>query len=212
MPELTAWGGVALALVVVAGSLLVIGGDWRIGLLALLVEYAAAAVLIAPLVLVAVVAVKLLVGLLVVAILTLTGWQLDFGRPDAGGGSAWRRRFSVPTGFAFRVMATLMVAVAATYLASQPGLALPGLDQYPSVNVAAYVLMALGLLNLGLTEEQINAGLGLLSLLMGFELFYAALEPALAVVALLAAVQLGIGIAVSYLAMLQYAAPEGPAA
>ncbi|MEP7356408.1 MAG: hypothetical protein ABI847_04165 [Anaerolineales bacterium] len=212
MPELNAWGGVALALVVVAGSLLVIGRDWRIGLLALLIEYVAAAVLIAPLVLLAVVAVKLLVGLLVVAILTLTAWQVDFGRPGADGTSAWRRRFDVPTGFAFRVMATLMMAVAATYLANQPGLALPGLDQYPSVNVAAYVLMALGLLNLGLTEEPINAGLGLLSLLMGFELFYAALEPALAVVALLAAVQLGIAIAVSYLAMLQYSAPESPAA
>jgi hypothetical protein len=212
MPELANWGGAALALLVVAGSLLVIGGDWRLGLMALAVEYAAAAVLIAPLVLLEVVAVKLLVGLMVVGILTLTTWQLDFGRPHESGGSAWRRRFKLPTGFAFRAMATLMVAVVATYVASQPGLTLPGLDQFPSVNTAACLLTALGLLNLGLTEEPINAGMALLTLLIGFELFYAALEPALAVVALLAAVQLGIAVAVSYLAMLQHASPESPAA
>ncbi len=211
MPALANWGEAALALLVVAGSLLVIGGDWRLGLMALSVEYAAAAVLVAPLVLLEVVAVKLLVGLIVVAILTLTTWQLDFGRPQGAGGSAWRRRFKLPTGFAFRAMATLMVAVVATYVASQPGLTLPGLDQFPSVNTAACLLIALGLLNLGLTEEPINAGMALLTLLIGFELFYAALEPALAVVALLAAVQLGIAIAVSYLAMLQHASPESAA-
>ena len=89
---------------------------------------------------------------------------------------------------------------------------MPGLDKYPSINTAAYSLMALGLLNLGLTEEPINAGMGLLTLLIGFELFYAVLEPALAVVALLAGVQLGIAVAVSYLALLQHAGPESPAA
>ena len=61
MPELANWGGAALALLVVAAGLLVIGGDWRLGLMALAVEYAAAAVLIAPLVLLEVVSVKLLV-------------------------------------------------------------------------------------------------------------------------------------------------------
>jgi hypothetical protein len=210
MPGLANWGGAALVLLVVAGSLLVIGGDWRLGLIALAVQYAAAALLIAPLVLPEVVAVKLLVGLMVVGILTLTTWQLDFGRPQESGGSAWRRRFKLPTGFAFRAMATLMVAVVAAYIASQPGLTMPGLDQFPSVNTAACLLIALGLLNLGLTEEPINAGMALLTVLIGFELFYAALEPALAVVALLAGVQLGIAIAVSYLAMLQHASPEGP--
>jgi hypothetical protein len=210
MPVLSNWGSAALAVLVIAGSLLVIGGDWRLGLMALAVEYLAAAVLIAPLVLSEVVAVKLLAGLIVAAILALTTWQLDFGRPQDGGGSAWRRRFKLPTGFAFRAMATLMVAVAVTYVASQPGLTLPGLEKFPSINTGACLLMALGLLNLGLTEEPINAGMALLTVLIGFELFYAALEPALAVVALLAAVQLGIAVAVSYLALLQHTSPESP--
>jgi hypothetical protein len=212
MPQLAGAAGLAVVLLVVAGSLLVIGSDWRLGLIALAVEYGAAVVMIAPLVLLEVVAVKLLVGLMVVAILTITGWQLDFGRPHSNDGAAWRRRIHVPTGFAFRAMATLMVVVVATYIAGQPGLALPGLDQFPSINAGAFILMVLGLLNLGLTEEPIKAGMGLLTLLIGFELFYAALEPALAIVALLAGVQLGIAIAVSYLAALERAALEEPAA
>ena len=146
---------------------------------------------------------------MVVAILIMTGWQLNFGRPVTPGVSPWQLRFEVPTGLPFRVMATLMVVVVATYIAAQPSLILPGLEALPTINAASYLLMALGLLTLGLTEEPINAGMGLLTLLIGFELFYAALEPALAVVALLAGVQFGIAFAVSYLAMLQHSAPEG---
>ena len=53
-----------------------------------------------------------------------------------------------------------------------------------------------------------NAGLGLLTLLTGFELIYAAVEPSLAVVALLAGVDFAVALAVSYLAFVRYAAPE----
>jgi hypothetical protein len=78
--------------------------------------------------------------------------------------------------------------------------------------MASYLLMALGLLGLGLTEEPMNAGMALLTLLNGFELFYAAVEPSLAVVALLAAVAFGIVLAVSFLAGRQYAPTETPVA
>jgi hypothetical protein len=97
-----------------------------------------------------------------------------------------------------------MVAVAALYLSGQPNLALPGLDTGSAINSASYLLMALGLLNLGLTEEPMGAGFGLLTLLLGFETFYAAVEPSLAVVALMAAVQVSVALAVSYLAGLQH--------
>lgn len=201
----------ALVGVVLAAGLLVIVTDWRPRLAALAGVYVGAAILVTQLVVLDVAVVKLIVGLLVVGILALTSWQSNLGQaPGAPGPAAMpaRRRFEVPTGLPFRFMAALMVVVAAFYVASQPQLALPGLDQAPAVNIASYLLMALGLLNLGLTEEPLSAGMGLLTLLVGFEIFYAAVEPSYAIVALLAAVEFGIAMAVSYLAVLRYTPPE----
>jgi hypothetical protein len=104
-------------------------------------------------------------------------------------------------------MATLMFVIAAIYLASQPNMVLPGLQVVPAINNASYLLMALGLLNLGLSEEPMRAGTGLLTLMTGFEIFYAAVEPSLAIIALLAAAEFGVALAVSYLTVLQHSHP-----
>jgi hypothetical protein len=66
--------------------------------------------------------------------------------------------------------------------------------------------MALGLLSLGLTEEPLNAGIGLFMFLAGFQILYTALESARTIVALLAAVDFALALTVSYLALLRYAA------
>lgn len=189
-----------------AALLLVLAHDWRLSLVALAVEYLGVAVLLRQLVVMDVALVKVFVGLLVVTIFTLTGAQLGFGRAPTAPGGRPRLRFEVPTGFAFRLMAMLMVLAFAVYIANQPQLTLPGLNDRPLLNMASYLLMTLGLLSLGLTEEPMNAGMALLTLLNGFELFYAAVEPSLAVVALLAAVAFAIALAVSFMAIRQYAA------
>ena len=202
----------ALAAMLLAAALLVIVTDWRLSFVALLVEYNGAALLVTQLVLPEVALVKTLVGLLVVTLLAVTGWQAGFGLglvPEGDVVPPTRRLgFEVRTGLAFRTLAVLMVAVAAAYIASQPRLALPGLADSPALNTASYVLMGLGLLNLGLTEEPMNAGMGLLTLLIGFEMFYVAVEPSLAVAALLAGVHFAIGLAISYLALLHYAGEQ----
>jgi RsiW-degrading membrane proteinase PrsW (M82 family) len=64
-------------------------------------------------------------------------------------------------------------------------------------------LIAMGLLGLGLTEEPLKAGMLLLAVLMGFELYYSAVEPALAVMALLAAMNFAIALAACYLAVIK---------
>jgi hypothetical protein len=202
----------ALVALLLAGSLLVVLSDWRAGLAALLVEYVATAALLTQLVIVEVALVKLITGLLVVTILTLTGWQLNFGRPATPGQAAWQARLEAPTALPFRLMAVIMAVVSALYVAGEPQFVLPGLDQAPAANVASYLLMALGLLNLGLTEDPIRAGLGLLTLLLGFETFYAAVEPSLAVIALIAAVETAVALAVSYLAALQHSEGEAESA
>jgi hypothetical protein len=189
-----------------AAGLLVVVGDWRISIAALAVVYGGVAVLVLPLVLPEVAGAKFMVGVLIVCILVLTGGQLNFGRPatvEAAPRSDAPRRplFEAATSFPFRLAAAVMVGLAAWYLATQPAYVLPGLEAAPAINTASYLLMALGLLKLGLTEEPINAGLGLLVLLLGFELFYAAVEPSLAIMALLAGVEFAIALAVSYLAI-----------
>jgi hypothetical protein len=190
-----------------SATMLVLFNDWRIRLAALAFQYTAATALVLQLVLPVVGAAKLIVGMLVVSILTLTASQFGFGRTREEAAAEARtslRRFEVPTGFPFRVFVTLMVGAAAVYLASQPALALPGLQRAPVLNTSSYLLMAFGLLNLGLTEDPMRAGMGLLTLMTGFEVFYVAVEPSLAIVALLAAVEFGIALAVSYLTALQY--------
>ncbi len=191
-----------------AAGLLVVVTDWRLSYAALLIVYISVAVLIAPLVLFEVVLAKFLVGLLVVGILTLTGAQLRFGRSAEPASPRWRLPFQAPTNLPFRVAAAAMAAAAAWYLAAQTGFVLPGLDDVPATNTAALLLLSLGLLNLGLTEEPMNAGLGLLVVFLGFELFYAAVEPSLAIMALLAGVEFAIALAISYLAVVGHRPPD----
>jgi hypothetical protein len=59
--------------------------------------------------------------------------------------------------------------------------------------------MGMGLLHLGISEEPFRVGMALLTTLAGFEIIYAAVEPSLAVLALMGAMHIGIAIIVSYL-------------
>ncbi len=210
-----------LAGLILTASALVIFNDWRLSFTALAAQYILAAALIAQIVVWQVAIVKVLVGLLVIGIFVLTGREANFGRlrrappaPDEDADAAappfrlTRRplRFEFPTNFPFRLLAAVMGVVAAWYTANQPGFELPGLPL--GLNIAGYVLIALGLLNLGLTEEPMNAGMGLLTGLIGFEMLYAVFEQSLAVAGLLAAVEFGVALAVSYLALLQDVAAE----
>jgi hypothetical protein len=205
------WFTPALVVLLGAAGVLVVFTDWRLSFVALGLEYVGAAVLVTQLAVPEVAAVKLVGGLLVVGILALTGWQANFGRSVAGQATDEDQAIPerVPTGLPFRVMAALMIGLAALYVAGQPAFTLPGLEGAPELNTASYALMALGLLNLGLTEEPLNAGMGLLTVLIGFEIFYVAVEPALAIVALLAGVEFAVALAASYLVVVQRGSTEG---
>ena len=60
-------------------------------------------------------------------------------------------------------------------------------------------LICLSFLHLGLCEEPLRVGVGLLTFLSGFEITYSILEPSLAVVGLLACVHVGIALVCGYL-------------
>jgi hypothetical protein len=204
----------ALICLLLAAATLVLFNDWRLRLAALAVQYVAAAILVTQVVRVEVAFAKFVAGCLVVAILVITASRFNLDTsgltelPAGADDMPRARRFEVPTGFPFRLMATLMFVIAAIYLATRPNMVLPGLQVAPAINIASYLLMALGLLNLGLSEEPMRAGTGLLTLLTGFEIFYAVVEPSLAIVALLAAAQFGVALAVSYLTVLQHSGQD----
>lgn len=203
----------------ITGAILTLTVDWRMSFAALAVQYALVAVLLTQTVDVPVAAVKGLAGVLVVMILTLTGQQVDFARvararrevrsaatriTDLRDRFAQLRRIELQTNFPFRVVAVLLAAAIVGYLVVEQGVAFPGVPI--GLTFAGGLLVALGLLSLGLTEEPMNAGMGLLMALSGFELIYLSLERSVAVVALLAGLHFGLAIAASYLALLRYAA------
>jgi hypothetical protein len=103
---------------------------------------------------------------------------------------------ALPSGWIFRMIAVLLVSTAALGAGKNP---LLEIDTDPLIVAASILLGGLGLLQLGLKETPMGIGVGLLTLLSGFEIFYSVLEPSIAVLGLFAAVHVGIGIAVSIL-------------
>ena len=102
----------------------------------------------------------------------------------------------------FNLLAALLVAVAA-YTAM---LRIPLPEVPADVSLACYGLVGLGLLLIGLSEAPMQAGIGVLTFLAGFDLFYVALEPSLAVAALLGALSFTIALVMAYLRTAEAAA------
>ena len=194
----------ALVGVFLTAALVSLMTGWRLRFAVLAAQYLLTATLWQ------VAAVKAVVGLLVVAILGLSGRQVSLSRKAAEtaaeatppGRLAALRRIEFQTNLPFRSVAVLLVTVATWYLVTESGYALRELPL--SLNLAGYLLITLGLLSLGLTEEPMSAGIGLLMVLSGFEVLYAPIERSLKVAALLAAVNFGVALAISHLALLRY--------
>jgi hypothetical protein len=67
------------------------------------------------------------------------------------------------------------------------------------VIAGSLLLIGAGVVHLGVTSDTLNVILGLLTMLTGFEILYAAIESSILVAGLLAVTNLGLGIAGSYL-------------
>jgi hypothetical protein len=132
----------------------------------------------------------LVTGLACVGILTVglsrAGWSPE---PAASA--------NLPRGRAFRLAAILLFGTAAWGL-SDPFAAVV-LGDSPTRVTCALVVLAIGMLHLGVGREQGAVGVGLLTTLVGFEILYTGLEPALAVRAVLAGIMMGIALVTSVL-------------
>jgi hypothetical protein len=122
---------------------------------------------------------------------------LAVGFERSGWPSGTVRGGPLPGGRGFRAATILLVGVAVW------GLTIPYASTIAPMSAArltsAAMILAMGLLQLGLSQEQGAAGLGLLTTLAGFEFFYTALEPSLALRAALAGIMLAIALISSIL-------------
>jgi hypothetical protein len=200
-------GELAVVGLLLTGAAMVLLGDWRASLLALLGQYVLAGLILSRLVLPEVALIKVLVGALICPMLYLAarqaGWQTARSSLDQ---PLAERVF--PGGLTFRLLAvTLMTLLAVAMHRAYPPPAVP-----PAIGLASYWLMLQGLLILMLTEEPLKAGQGLLMGIIGFELLYALLERSLALVWMWAVINLLVTLAISYLAVVRSAgSPEGEA-
>jgi hypothetical protein len=100
-----------------------------------------------------------------------------------------------PTNWLFRLLAILLLSLVLYSV----------YRRFPLPNIAADIapsclwLAMIGLFVLVLTSEPLPAGMGLLTLVSGFGLYYDTMSPGLAGVGLLAAVDLVMGLAISHL-------------
>lgn len=193
-----------VGLVITAGLIVVIR-DWRLSLAALLGQYVLVGLLLTRLIQPRVALTKVLIGDLVCVVLYLTARLVSQGeresaleQEDADDSRALLHAIRGETSaadFAFRLLVTLFVGLAVYSLSRRYPL-----PEIPSdIGFACYWLASLGLLGLMLTEEPLKVGMGLLTLITAFELFYSALERSLSVAGFLGIANFLIALAVAYL-------------
>lgn len=204
----------AVSVMLTAGVIVVIK-DWRASLLAMVIQYVIVGLLLMSAIRMELALIKTLVGALLCVILYMTARRVEWGRPpprsvqeeeknESAGAPA--SQWTLPTELPFRFLAALLVLVAAYGGATS----FPLPDVSEAIGLAAYILAALGLLAMGLTDEPLKAGLGLLTFFAAFELFYTVLEPSLIVVGFLGLSNFLIALAIAYLTVARHALLNPP--
>jgi len=192
--------------ILITAGLLVVSRDWRLNVTALTSQYFFVVLLLTRLIRPEVAAVKGLIGWMICMVFYLTERRASaLEQASAAGDTApatRRRRWIISARASFCLLAGISVSVAAyTAVLRIPLPEVPG-----DITLACYLLASLGLLLIGLSEAPMQVGLGLLTFLSGFDLFYVALEPSLAVAGLLGAVSFLIALATAHLRVAQVTA------
>jgi hypothetical protein len=201
-----------LGLAVTAGFLIIVA-DWRGSVLALIAQYLLAGLLLTRVIRPEIALIKALIGAMICLVLYVTarrvGWEY---LPVAADEHPGRFLLALTGGTPFRIMAALM----ALSLAYTAALRAPLSNVPVEVTFGVFTLGMMGVFNIALADEPLKGGMGLLTVITGFELYYSSIEQSLTVVGLLGVVNFMIALAVSYLTTAQ-AAPlpeeendEGP--
>jgi hypothetical protein len=185
--QVLAWAGVGIVAATSTGILLAREWRWHLGLMA--AQYLGAAVLASGHWPLGMAAALLVTGWMTIAALgmTLTALPSQIDPTER----SW------PQGRAFRLFMAGMIFVLAAGLTGRGQSSVAGIG---APAVAGSVLLAgIGFLQLGTSSQITRIIFGLLTVLAGFEVFYAAVEGSILVAGMLSVVILGLGLVGAYL-------------
>jgi hypothetical protein len=177
-------------LVLLTSLFLLILRDWRFCLAALGIQYIGVLLLTALSWPIEIAVVKLVTGWMGAALLgvaLINSASLNI-----------RNEEDLPrSGVVFRIFAAALAGLVAYTWGGKLVVLIPEIEAAQAYG--GLILILMGLLHLGLTDRPLRVILGLLTLLAGFEVLYAALEHAALVTGLLAAVNLGLAMVGAFL-------------
>lgn len=186
--EIISW--LSVGLILATSATILINRDWRVSLGSLAVQYIAVFWLVSRHLPFVMGSVKLIAGWMVVAALGMTRLGLtNLDREEED--TFW------PRGRWFRIILIMIVALVTAGATPRIEAAIPGLGL--PVIAGGLLLIGAGVFHLGVTSDLLRVILGLLTMLAGFEIIYAAVESSILVTGFLAVANLGLGIVGSYL-------------
>ena len=206
----------AVALLLAAAFIAIVAWDMRPVIVAVLAQYLLAGFLFVDVLDPRLAFAYALAGLFVTAILFITAWQTNWGRPPPGltqqeatrlGLSRTRRlgRFTVTDRSLLRWVLAVVVVLVALWPARSPGLLQPVVPaELAYLEPAIVGLVGLGLVGLATSVDPLFGGIGLLVFLTGFSLFHGFLDQSLAMTVALVVVQFVVALTVAYLAQARY--------
>lgn len=180
---------IAVSLLGLTSFLILISWDWRLKIMALSVQYGAIFILIAQSWQIEMAALKLVSGWMAGAVLGIALIGRPVERPEGV--------HSRVVHILFRVFSVVLVGPLVLSFAPRIDKMVPGISYEQALG--GLILIGMGLLNLGFTSKPLNVVLGLLTLLGGFEIYYAVVESSLLVTALLASVILGLAMVSTFI-------------
>ncbi len=187
LSAILSWIAVVIVTVTSAGILL--NRDWRWDLGLLTAQYVGVTILVGQHWPLGMAAAKLVTGWMATAALGITLTSLTIHEQPGEG--FW------PQGRAFRLFMVGMILVLTLAVTPRMQQVLSGIGA--PVVAGAIILTGIGLLQLGTSSQILRVIFALLTVLAGFEILYAAVEGSILVAALLAVVNLGLGLVGAYL-------------
>jgi hypothetical protein len=197
------------------GILIVLFLDWRVSLLALIVQYLVTSLLFFDLLNPQLAFIKLFTGMFVCLILYWTARQITYGRKVDLAGLLWPANsmnamqlgpISIPRLLAERIGAILAALLLVGILVWGFSFFLPGLPtENRYINLAILVLISLGTAGVITGRVPLPIGMSVLTFLSGFELYLAALDQSTRTLALLATLNFIVALVISYLTQRYYA-------
>jgi hypothetical protein len=179
----------SVILAFITATVLLISWDWRISIFSLGIQYLCVFVLISLSWPMETAAVKVVAGWMAGAVIGLA--LLNLPQENINGKPV------LISDITFRLLAAILAGLFAFTGGARLVIWLPEINVQSAYG--AMILISLGLLHLGLTNHPFRVVLGLLTILSGFEILYAAVESSILITGLMAIVTLGLAIVGAYM-------------